>query len=358
MGSLLDYITSSAVSLTVSGNTGISPFLTLFLLGVVEKSDPSLLNMDGWIETILSSWIAIIILGILTGLEFIGKCVPVIDELIDSVEVFVVPVLSILGSLGTMGLLDLAQEEATMMSEGNRRLNVGDSVLTFIKTVLVIVGVFLALAIHFFKMIVRLIGLTVCAGCCQPCITIVEVTTVIIGVLVAILIRQIAIVTCILLFLAAGYTIKRKFLDKKDEASENSDNNNQTSAQAPAQAGQSPAQAQGQSPAPVPAPAVIIKASMPNHDTAVSHQTDNDEKTKDIQSPAVHHPEPTNVQPTAPVEVLPSSSIETDNPPSANPDYIEIKLTQCDDNDNDEDPESQPVEATAVAVNTEKHTES
>ena len=64
MGSVFDYVTSSAVSLTVSGNTGISPFLTLFLLGVIERSDPELLQMDGWIEKVLSSWISIVILGI------------------------------------------------------------------------------------------------------------------------------------------------------------------------------------------------------------------------------------------------------------------------------------------------------
>ena len=61
MGSALDYLTSSAVSLTISGNTGISPFLTLLLLGIIEKSDPTLLKMDGWIEPVLSSWFSIVV---------------------------------------------------------------------------------------------------------------------------------------------------------------------------------------------------------------------------------------------------------------------------------------------------------
>ena len=63
----MDYLSSSAVSLTVAGNTGISPFLTLLLLGVVERADPDLLNMDGFIEKVLSSWIGISVLSVLTG---------------------------------------------------------------------------------------------------------------------------------------------------------------------------------------------------------------------------------------------------------------------------------------------------
>jgi hypothetical protein len=65
----LDYLSSSAVSLTVSGNTGISPFLTLLLLGIIEKSDPELLNMDGFIEKMLSSWVGLGVLSVLTGYD-------------------------------------------------------------------------------------------------------------------------------------------------------------------------------------------------------------------------------------------------------------------------------------------------
>ena len=82
MSGFLDYLSSSAVSLTVAGNTGISPFLTLFLLGIIERSEPTLLNMDSKMEDILASLPGVGVLGLLTALEFIGKCVPVIDEMI------------------------------------------------------------------------------------------------------------------------------------------------------------------------------------------------------------------------------------------------------------------------------------
>lgn len=39
----------------------------------------------------MSSWPGLTMWGIMTVLELVGKCVPVIDQMVDSVEVFVVP---------------------------------------------------------------------------------------------------------------------------------------------------------------------------------------------------------------------------------------------------------------------------
>lgn len=47
--------------------------------------------MSETIEKIMSSWPGLTIWSIMTILEFVGKCVPVIDQMVDSVEVFVVP---------------------------------------------------------------------------------------------------------------------------------------------------------------------------------------------------------------------------------------------------------------------------
>lgn len=228
--SAFDYVTSSALSLTAAGNTGISPFLSLLLLGAIEKANPDLLKMDGWIETLLSNWATISVLSILTVLEIVGKCVPVVDEIIDSAELFVAPILSVFSSFGTLGLLDPTASSAasestadganTEEADGTERdlRNLGavsDAALTGLKAVLVIVGVGLALAIHLLKMLIRLVGLACCAGCCQPCITVFETTAVVVGILVAVFVRQIAIATCILLFVGAGYLVKRKWCDKK-----------------------------------------------------------------------------------------------------------------------------------------------
>jgi len=303
---VFDWLTSTALSLTVSGNTGISPFLTLLLLGCIERSDPTLLNMDGWIEALLSSWISIIVLAILTLLEFIGKCVPVVDEIIDSVEVFVVPVLSIFSSLGTMGVLDLAAESVS----GDRRHlgSTSDSLLMFFKVVLVIVGIVLALAIHFFKMLIRMIGLASCAGCCQPCITITEICIVVSGVLLAIFIRQIAIVTLILLLAAAGYAVKKKFFDKDENENE------------------------------APAPAT------PSGQTASPALARNDEENPPTLPAATG-------QPAAPPEKESTPEQASDTPPPINPEFVQIETIQ---NSSDQDDGAIEIEATPVEAKENK----
>jgi len=252
MSAILDYMISSSVSLTVAGTTGISPFLTLLLLGLIEKSDPTLLNMNGTIETILASWMSIVVLGLLTVGDFAGKCVPFIDEFIDSVEVFIVPALSVLGSLGTLGLLDLvakggdgdvdavaivtgiATVAATTASiEGleEEAFDVDDEsnthkpeFLTVLKGLLILLGVFLSLSIHIFKMIIRIIGLTCSGGCCSPCFTIIEVTITAAGVMLAVLVQPIAIIMLILLLFAAGFAINRKYIQKKEDNLDNNGN--------------------------------------------------------------------------------------------------------------------------------------
>lgn len=237
-GAFFDYLTSSAVSLTVAGNTGISPFLTLLLLGMVEISDPTLLNMgSSSMESVLASWYSIAVLGTLTILELVGKCIPLVDEMIDSVELFVVPALSVLASLGTLGLLDLAAAAAGGVpseeggGDGSERLLSGadgagtDNFLTFLKVVLVVWGVGLSLCIHLFKMIVRVTGLVCCAGICQPCITMIEIMAVCVGVVVAIYIQQIAIVTCCLLLFCAIYVIRLKCRQRKERNDDDENGN-------------------------------------------------------------------------------------------------------------------------------------
>ena len=61
------YLSSSALSLTAAANTGISPFLTLFLLGLLGFLNTDLLNMGDLMDTILASWWPLIVLGLLVG---------------------------------------------------------------------------------------------------------------------------------------------------------------------------------------------------------------------------------------------------------------------------------------------------
>lgn len=251
-----DYISSSALSLVVSGNTGISPFLTLLILGLVEMGNPELLNMGETMEMALASWWSIGILGLLTAGETVGKCIPAIDEMIDSAEVFVVPVISVLASLATMGLLPvpggssnadsgqgqtfdvmgllgvdgdggdyrLLQEDDTVAVTIEDDSNgFGEGFITFTQVCLVIFGIGLSLMIHFFKMLVRVSSLMCSGGCCQPCITVMEFSLVIFGVVLSIFAPIFAIVACIVLLIAAGYVIRVKFCKKKHDDDTNSD---------------------------------------------------------------------------------------------------------------------------------------
>jgi hypothetical protein len=93
-------LTSTAVSFVVGGNTGISPFLSLFLVGIVERCNSKLLNMSGFTEALLSSYAGLTFLGAATVLEFVSHCVPVVDQIIDSIMTFVVPIMSVLGMFG------------------------------------------------------------------------------------------------------------------------------------------------------------------------------------------------------------------------------------------------------------------
>lgn len=257
---IYEYISSAAVSLTMAGNTGISPFLTLLLLGVIEMIKPEMLNMGDTMEMLLSSWWSIAVLGVLAIVEMVGKCIPAVDEVIDSAQVFVVPAISVLSTLATMGMLpgsDDYQEDAGLGQtinvtgmfaggDGLRNLqeeldpdmdpnSFSEGFMTFTKVSLVIFGIGLALAVHLFKMLVRVSSLTCTGGCCHPFITVLEYVVVIVGVILAFLVPVFAIVACIVFMVAAGYVIRVKCCKKEEsEASEgenaekNGTNGNQT----------------------------------------------------------------------------------------------------------------------------------
>lgn len=253
---LFDYISSVAVSLTMSGNTGISPFLTLFLLGLIEFIKPELLNMGETMDMLLASWWSIAILGILAIAELVGKCIPAVDELIDSAEVFVIPAISILATMATMGLLPVPEGALTDVGQGqeidalgmfpnsdengtfsnyensifsgddnNRYLQEGldnqndfsEGFIKFTQGAMIGIGIFVALGIHFFKMIIRMSSLACSGGCCQPCITILEYAMVFVGVVLALVAPLFAIFACIVILIAVGYVIRVKCCKKKDE---------------------------------------------------------------------------------------------------------------------------------------------
>lgn len=228
----LQYISASALSVTLGGNSGVAPFLTLFIVGIIERVDPNQLNMEEWVSKAVASWPSIAVLGALTIVEFIAKCVPCVDAVYESSMVFVAPILSVFGSVSAFGLFNAVPEEQTRtlyaqynmtdahfhndnIGEFNdhRRLAEKSGGLVFLQVMLCFVGVIVAILVHLFKLLMRVIG----EGCCTCCITSVEYTWTVTSVIITILIVPIAIVTAIILIVAAGVGFKKKVLDKRME---------------------------------------------------------------------------------------------------------------------------------------------
>jgi len=192
----------------------------MFLIGMAGKIQPEYLNLDETMSKIMTSWPSLSFWSIMSILESVGKCVPVVDQIMDTAEAFIVPVLSTLGTFSAFGSFDSDSDGSTVSNnnedDGNNRLrglstvstsSVAHGINTFFRILLVFFGIILALSIHFFKMMIRLLG----EGCLTQCITVLEATTVCISVLVSIFVRQFAIFTASCLLFAAGYGAKKRW---------------------------------------------------------------------------------------------------------------------------------------------------
>lgn len=93
---------------------------------------------------------------------------------------------------------------------------IANGISTFVRVILVFIGAILALSIHFCKMLIRLLG----EGCLTWLITIIEVTTVFLSVLLSIFIRQFAIFIAVVFVFAAVYNGKKRYDKRKEEREE------------------------------------------------------------------------------------------------------------------------------------------
>jgi Domain of unknown function (DUF4126) len=204
--SSLNGLTSSAISMVIAGNTGVTPFLTLLIIALLERSDPDLLNMQGKLEEYLASDAGIAILSTVTVLEFLSMCIPIVDEMVDAGMTFIIPIISAIASASTFGLFlqrdDDNSSEERLLQEGGGG---GVSWIGPLQVFLMLVGIILALSIHFFKMIVRLIGQ-------GWCLTVMETIWTISTIFIVLYIQPIAIVLAIVICLAAGYGVYRLIL--------------------------------------------------------------------------------------------------------------------------------------------------
>ncbi|KAL7429601.1 hypothetical protein ACHAXM_001782 [Skeletonema potamos] len=225
MGGALQYIGASALSVTLGGNSGVAPFLTLLIVGIIGRVNPNLLNMEDWVSKALASWPSIAVLGAFTIVELVAKCVPCVDNIYESLMVFVAPILSVFGSVSAFGLFNVVAQEQSRtlyieyshnMTDVHFMMKTWDKKsgwLVFLQVMLCSVGVIIAILVHLFKLFIRVIG----AGCCTCCITSVEYAWTVTSVILTILIVPLAIATAIILIIASGVGFKKKVWDKKLE---------------------------------------------------------------------------------------------------------------------------------------------
>lgn len=234
MSSALEDVAASAVSLVVAGNTGILPFLTLLLVGIVERSDPELLNMDKTVEKIVASDGGLAVLSIATVAEFVALCIPVVDEFVDSAMTFVIPFLSVLGSIATFGLFSKETAEELIdtiedQQEGDERqlqaFEDEDNGKLGLQIFLTVFGVILALTLHLFEIVVRFFGE---ACCLAPCLTVMETFFTVATVFVAVYFQEVAIAISIFLLLVGVYAAKRLYERRKKRLEENEEGQGET----------------------------------------------------------------------------------------------------------------------------------
>ena len=223
MESISDLISSAAITTTVAGNIGVDPFLTMFLVGMMDKLGSG--NFDQLVPDDLKDYIshdgALSFWGIMSILEIIGKCIPVVDEMIDSVEVFIVPVLSVLGTLSTFGLYTTTMES----SPDNRDIreleeedsNVAESAVRVAQGFMVAIGAVLALSIHLIKMLIRLVG----EGWLTQILTVVEVVFCSTTITIAVYVKEFAIFIAVIFLIAMVYSVRKRYKKYKEDKESN-----------------------------------------------------------------------------------------------------------------------------------------
>lgn len=209
----MDSLGDAALSFALSGNTGVSPFLTLFLVGALERANPALLDMGGTMENLLASGPSLCFLGAMSVVEFVAKCIPALDQVVDTAMLFIVPIMSILAGLSAFGTEEDNDANMNMEQDANRSLNVAESTSSFFQVIVIVIGVGLAVSVHMLKMLIRLVGI----GWLTNCLTVIETTFCIVAVTLSIYIRQVAIFLACLILVVSIFNLGRVLLDKRQQ---------------------------------------------------------------------------------------------------------------------------------------------
>jgi hypothetical protein len=259
---IIKQVVATCLSLTVAGNSGVSAFLTLFVVGIIGRFQPDLLGLvdenaliqgvvngaqrsmqeedgdeqmdqadevSGQEDTltddiskfatmgILSTIPALVVLAALTILEIVAMCVPIVDHITDTILTFAIPVVSSVGVISTWNVFPAPRSSYSSNSEvyaendidgaERRRLNqISDTFQTVWQVSVLVVGIVLALSMHLFKMLVRLIG----QGWLTNCLAVLETIWTVCTLVLVIFIKTFAVFIAVMLVGAAIWGFTRR----------------------------------------------------------------------------------------------------------------------------------------------------
>ena len=180
-----DLLQSLAISTVCAGNAGITPFLSLFTLSALGWGGA--VNTSDWLSA-PSTFGALLVL---TVIEFLAKCVPALDSVVDNAMTFVVPFVSCISVLANM--------PEQLESEGRRLFEEFPyfNWLLVAQFFLLSFGALLAIVVHLTKILVRLAGV----GWLTSTLTVIESVFVAVTTVTAVYIRPFCVVFALVFLL-------------------------------------------------------------------------------------------------------------------------------------------------------------
>jgi uncharacterized membrane protein len=166
-----------AMGISLAACAGLRTFLPLFVVGVAGRLEwLPLSHSFEW----LSSWPALVIFGVAVVTEFLADKIPIVDHLLDLLQVVVKPaagtvlvaalltdlsplqttVLAILSGGTTSMVMHLTKAKLRLLSTATTA-GFGNPVLSFAEDALSLVGSLLAIVVPFVALLVLALGLVV-----------------------------------------------------------------------------------------------------------------------------------------------------------------------------------------------------
>ena len=170
----MDAFSAVAFGIVLSACAGLRAFLPVFSASLAARIlDLPLPDALQWLDRPAT----LVLFGVATFLELLGDKVPLVDHLLDSVQVFTKPVLAVVAA--TPFLYQLSPEYSAALA--------------------IVIGAPLALGVHTTKATVRVASSTATAGLANPVLSFIEDVSAIAAVILAFVVPALALLLLVLL---------------------------------------------------------------------------------------------------------------------------------------------------------------